>query len=231
MDRTIAEHLARHQARQTSQHGEDGVIARLFALVGTTNRFFVEFGVESGHECNTRRLLDGGWSGLMMDRNHENADLPLFRECVSVNNINRLFAKYGVPRSFDLLSIDVDGNDYWIWQALARCYRPRVVVIEFNAAVPVGIKVAMPYQPAFFWRGEACIGASLSALAELGLQKGYCLIFAEPPNAFFVARELLPQAFITLDAAQALRLQGQDLHPGQRERWERQLRHGRWTWI
>ncbi|MGD0091560.1 MAG: hypothetical protein ABSE73_16710, partial [Planctomycetota bacterium] len=109
-----------------------------------------------------------------------------------------LFEQYGVPREFDLLSIDIDGNDYWVWKKLAA-YRPRVVVIEYNASVPPDEAKVMPYDPAFVWRKTDYYGASLLALERLGRAKGYALVACDESgaNAFFVARELAgPDVFV-----------------------------------
>ena len=108
-----AEHLTVFEKRIFSQNGEDGIIAAIFAVIGTTDRYFVEFGVEDGAVCNTALLLRQGWKGLQMDSRDGN--LPrIKREFVSAENISTLFDKYGVPNVFDLLSIDIDGNDFWV---------------------------------------------------------------------------------------------------------------------
>jgi hypothetical protein len=228
---SLACNLRRYEARYYSQHGEDGVLARLFDLLGSTNRVFVEFGVEVGLECNTRWLREHGWTGIMMDRDHSNAAIALHRETVTAENVNRLFVKHGVPRSFDLLSIDIDGNDYWVWKAIARSYRPRVAVVEFNAAIPTDVSVAMPYEPEFRWHGEAGIGQSLRAVRRLATRRGYCLVYATPPAAFLVLRSLLPPGFREPSVREALLLDGDELHPGQRERWERELRSLPWVCV
>ena len=179
-----------------SQNGEDGVIAALFAAIGTTNRRFVEFGVEGGVECNVANLLPQGWTGLMMDGAgvSNNPLAQVRRERITAENINALFAKYDVPSEFDLLSIDIDGNDYWVWKALE--YRPRAVVIEYNAGVPPDLRRVIPYDPRFSWSGTDYFGASLRALAELGATKGYDLVYCERTgtNAFF-ARSALPPSY------------------------------------
>jgi len=106
---------------------------------------------------------------------------------VTAENINDLLQKYEVPVSFDLLSIDLDGNDYWVWRAVRR--RPRVVVIEYNAHIGPADSRVIAYDPAFRWAGTDYFGASLRALRDLGQQKGYALVYCESTgtNAFFVA--------------------------------------------
>ena len=118
------------------------------------------------------------------------------KEFITAENINALFRKYGVPEAFDLLSIDIDGNDYWVWRAIA--HRPRVVVIEYNAHPPPQERKAIVYDPAFRWNGSDYFGASLRAMKELGDQKGYTLVHCERTgaNAFFVATEALPPGFV-----------------------------------
>jgi hypothetical protein len=184
------------ERREYSQNGEDGIIHAIFAMIETTNRFYVEFGVEDGIECNTHALLKQGWSGLLLDGSHDDASLNLHRAFITAENIESLFAAHGVPASFDLLSIDIDGNDYWVWKAITR-FRPRVVVIEYNGCLPCEPPVTVPYRPDFAWDKTDYYGASLSALAVLGKEKGYTLIGTDRNgvNAFFVLDELIPGHF------------------------------------
>ncbi len=180
-----------------SQNGEDGVIEALFAELGTTNRFFVEFGCDDGRECNAAYLLERGWSGLLMDGEgiSSNPLCPVRQEFVTAENINDLFRKHKVPAEFDLLSIDIDGNDFWVWKQITA--RPRVVVIEYNANIPPNERRAIAYSPRFHWNGTDYFGASLLAMKELGQRKRYTLVYCERTgtNAFFVANELLPDGF------------------------------------
>ncbi len=154
--------LAAAEKKVCSQNGEDGVLAAIFVAVGVTNRYFVEFGVDDAAECNTACLLQQGWTGLMMDGEgiSRNPLASVEREHITAENINELLAKYHVPRDFDLLSIDIDGNDYWVWKAIA--HRPRVLVIEYNASVPPELRRVIPYDPHFRWSGSDYFGASLA---------------------------------------------------------------------
>lgn len=190
--------LEHHERKVYSQNGEDGVLESIFAAVGVTNRFFVEFGCEDATECNTAYLLEQGWHGLLMDGQgiSRNPRATVHKEFITAENINALFRKYGVPEAFDLLSIDIDGNDYWVWRAIA--YRPRVVVIEYNSHVPADERKVILYEPDFRWNGSDYFGASLRALQELGEQKGYSLIHCERTgtNAFFIATDALPPSLV-----------------------------------
>lgn len=184
--------LLRYERRVSSQHGEDGILEAIFAKIGTTNKFFVEFGVGSGRQCNTAWLYrKHGWTGVWMDGapGKTKAKRPpiLHTEMITAENINGLFEKYGVPSSFDLLSIDIDGNDYWVWQKIVA-YQPRVVVMEYNASIPPDQARTIAYDPHFVWQRTDYFGASLLALANLGQAKNYSLVACDSAgvNAFFV---------------------------------------------
>ncbi len=190
----MVEDLAAHERSIYSQCGEDGVIERLFGLFGAPTRYFVEFGAKDGVAySNTANLrLHHGWSGLLMDAGAPPDSGVVHREFVTAENVNALFARYAVPRSFDLLSIDIDGNDYWVWKALE--YRPRVVVIEYNIYFDLHKPRTIAYDPDFVWDESLYHGASLAALRKLGGEKGYSLVYTDrwSPNAFFVLRSELP---------------------------------------
>ncbi|MDD5623506.1 MAG: hypothetical protein PHI23_02225 [Candidatus Peribacteraceae bacterium] len=185
------------ERREFSQNDEDGIIHAIFAMIGVTNRYYVEFGAEDGVQCNTRALrLFRGWQGLLLDGEHEDPAINLHRAFITVENIEELFRQYAVPAAPDILSIDIDGNDYWVWKAITH-WRPRVVIIEYNAHIPPEESRTIPYDPRFLWDKTDYYGASLLALKRLGEQKGYALIGTDPHgvNAFFVLRELAKGAF------------------------------------
>jgi len=123
-----------------------------------------------------------------------NFQLDVKIEKVTAENIQNLFQKYNVPKNFDLLSIDIDYNDYWVWRAIID-YSPRVVVIEYNSSIPLTESKVVPYDPNAVWDGTNYFGASLLALKNLGLKKGYTLVGCENNgvNAFFCKSELLKE--------------------------------------
>ena len=180
--------LERFEAKTSSQGGEDGVIQAIFDHIGVTNRYYVEFGCGDGVQCNTAQLRRHGWQGLLMDgvAQPDTNNAVIHREWISADNINDLFGKHGVPDEFDLLSIDIDGNDYWVWDAIR--YRPRVVVVEYNANLAVDQSLTIPYSAEHQWDGSDHYGASLLALARLGKKKAYTLVYCNQAgvNAFFV---------------------------------------------
>ncbi len=179
-----------------SQNGEDGIINSIFAKIGLTNKFFVEFGVGNGTECNTRYLREKkNWVGLMMD-GRENPPANVKRELITAENIQHLFKKYNVPKEFDLLSIDLDMNDFWVWHAIKE-YKPRVVTIEYNSTIPFYESKVVNYDSQGVWDGTNFFGASLKAMIELGKAKGYTLVGCDNRgiNAFFVADNLISDHF------------------------------------
>ena len=194
--------LAGHELKVFSQNGEDGVLAEVFARIGTESRCFVEFGIGAGLEGNAVLLADvHGWRGLFIEGSEElHAQLAykyagfqkvvVRHALVTASNVDDLIDEAGVPESFDLLSIDVDGNDYWIWQGL-RTHRPRVVVCEYNGFIDPTRPLVQPYAPDAAWDGSEYFGASLAALTELGRVKGYTLVHADltGTNSFFVVDE------------------------------------------
>jgi hypothetical protein len=190
-----------------SQRGVDGILREIYYRIGSGRRFFVEFGVEDGYECNTVLLAARyRWSGLYIEANPKDvrtlrnrwlgrSDITICEAFITAENIAPLFAERGVPGDPDLLSIDIDGNDYWVWKALAH-YRPRVVVIEYNAAYPPPRRWIMAYNPEHRWDGTTYFGASLTAMHDLGLRLGYALLGTDTQglNAFFLRRDLLDES-------------------------------------
>jgi hypothetical protein len=155
--------LGPFELRAFSQNGEDGVIAEILRRCeALEDGYFVEFGAQQGVENN----------------------------CAAPDNVETLFADAGVPGEFDLLSIDVDGEDYWIWEAI-EAHRPRVVVIEYNSGLEPGRRLVQP-RGTGPWSGTSFVGASLAALESLGERKGYRLVHTDLTgnNAFFVRTDV-----------------------------------------
>lgn len=199
-------HLARFGYRVFSQSDEDGFVEAIFERIGAGSRFFVEFGAGSGVENNTRYLLLKGWRGVWIEAEPELVSavrrrfaaeaLRAIEARVTAENVEALFEEAGVPEEFDLLSIDVDGNDYWVWRSIAR-FRPRVVVVEYNATFGPLVDHVVPYDPAHRWDRTSHFGASLKALERLAESKGYALVGCNftGANAFFVRQDLVGDRF------------------------------------
>ncbi|MGO9433965.1 MAG: hypothetical protein ACLPH3_11125 [Terracidiphilus sp.] len=201
--------LVKHGFKVYSQTDEDGIIQEIFRRIGIAKATFVEFGCGNGVENNTVYLLMQGWSGLWMDGDPLNIEaiakpfepflkggtLRLKNAMITRENINDLLAQE--PKEVDLLSIDIDMNDYWVWGAI-ECIQPRVVVIEYNASLRPPGALVVPYHPDRRWTGTNFFGASLSALEKLGAAKGYALVGCglTGVNAFFVRHDLLAEKFV-----------------------------------
>jgi hypothetical protein len=195
--------LMAFERRLSSQNGEDGVLALILYRIGVTSHWFIEFGIEDGSQGNCVSLArEGGWDGLFIECDDENfalledrwRDEPRIRALhakVTADNVNELFSGAGVPSEPDVLSIDVDGNDYWIWEALEG-YRPRVLVSEYNASIDPEAIVAMAREDDHIWDGTDHFGASIGALRHLGRERGYRLVHTDSVgvNAFFVREDL-----------------------------------------
>lgn len=218
----IQEALGRIEQRQTamadigasefrvfSQWGEDGIIQFLVRNIAIERPVFVEFGVENYLESNTRFLLSNNqWSGLVIDGSAENIAYirrdPLYWACnlkaehsfITTDNIESLLAHNGIAGDIGLLSVDIDGNDYWVWKAI-QSISPRIVVCEYNSHFGPRARVTTPYDPAFVrdraHHSKIYYGASISALCELAGTKGYAPVAGNTAgnNVFFVRTDLL----------------------------------------
>lgn len=191
-----------------SQSNEDGLIQYLINQIDIPHKTFIEFGVENYTECNTKfLLLHNNWSGLIMDSSKEyimslkksslywRHDIVAKDAFVTKDNINDLIRDRGFDKEVGILSIDIDGNDYWIWKAI-DCISPCIVICEYNPIFGADIEVSIPYQPNFY-RTNAHFsnlywGASLGAYVRLGKEKGYKLVCINKlgHNAFFVKKDM-----------------------------------------
>jgi hypothetical protein len=192
-----------------SQCDEDGIIQEIFNRIGIANKRFVEFGVGNGMENNTLKLLLEGWSGLWIEGNEDYVKQiqETFRDIVddgrlmvkaafiTRDNINNLIAHY-FTGEIDLLSIDIDGNDIYVLDAI-NVIRPRVIITEYNGKLPPPISVAQRYNPNFKWDGSDYSGSSLKAITKIAASKGYSLVGCNVVgvNAFFVRDELAGDHF------------------------------------
>jgi hypothetical protein len=192
-----------------SQWGEDGLIQYLVRDTPLERRIFVEFGVEKYAESNTRFLLiNDNWAGLLIDGSKQNIDYirndtiywkyNLKAECsfIDRDNINSLISGNGISDDIGLLSIDIDGNDYWVWDAI-QVISPRIVICEYNSLWGSELSVSIPYDPAFSRTlahySNLYFGASIAALSKLANSKGYSLVGSNRAgnNAFYVRNDVI----------------------------------------
>jgi Methyltransferase FkbM domain len=206
----VSDDIAGYGRKVYSQGDEDGVIAEIFRRVGVTNKTFIEFGAGSGWENNTRCLLEQGWRGLWIEAEHCYANrvrcyfrrplragrLTFIEAAVTTENINELIFSCGFPADIDFLSIDIDGNDYHVLEAITAV-RPRVICLEYNTSKSPPIDWVMPYDPTYRHQGDGDYGASLVAFERLGRSKGFTLVGTArySVNAFFVRDDLVAGRF------------------------------------
>lgn len=200
--------LGCYELRCFSQNGEDGVLAEILARIEVAHRFFVEFGIQDGTEGNCVLLADvEGWSGLFIEANPDDHErlatkyaatpaVSTINAYVSPENIETILHDAAVPPDLDVLSIDIDGQDYWVWEAI-ESFTPRVVVIEYNSALPPDRRWVQPRGLAAPWDHSDYLGSSLAALEQLASTKGYVLVHTELTgmNTFFVRADLAAGRF------------------------------------
>jgi len=215
------------QFRVQSQNGEDGILLYLFTMLGTTNRTFVEVCGGNGEQNNTANLaLNHGWWGLMLDGSVDNIKhaRKFFRQqrdtrfwppglieaWITRDNINDLIANHGVSGEIDLLSLDMDGNDYWILNALT-IVNPRVIVLEYNCSWGAQDAVTQIYDESFVrgpakQKGLPRSGASLPAFVKLLKARGYRLVGSGrlSLNAYFIRNDLGQDMFPEVHAEDCL---------------------------
>ena len=200
-----------HEAQVFSQSGEDGIIGEIFRRIGPAGRRFVEIGVGNGLENNTAYLLSQGWSGSWLEgsaqavreaRHHfrgplADGRLAILERMVTAEGVVPALESLGVPADFDLLSLDVDRNTYYVWEALAG-FRPRAVVVEYNSTIPPSDEWVVDYDASKLWNGTNYFGASLKSYELLGRRLGYALVGCglAGTNAFFVREDIAADHFL-----------------------------------
>jgi len=195
-----------------SQYDEDGILLYLFSLIGTTDKRCVEICAGDGIECNCANLIvNHRWTGLLFDGDRLRCDRArkfyaahpdtrvwppaILQEWITRDNVNDILQEEGFSGGIDLLSLDIDGMDYWIWKAIEQV-SPRVVVLEFNHLLGPDKSVTVPYDSGFIAEygphGADYAGASLQAFVKLSKEKGYRLVAVNDisTNAFFVRNDI-----------------------------------------
>jgi hypothetical protein len=182
--------LKQFEKKIYSQNGEDGVIEKIFELIKTTDKFFVEFGVEKGEECNTRYIEEFmKFNGIRFDCDYENINKNIHKEFINADNVIDIFSKHKIPYEFDLLSVDVDFNDFYILKQILNIYTPRVIIVEYNSNFKLEDKI-VKYKIDGKWDGTDYFGGSIVSMCKLGNKNGYDLVFADSNgvNLFFIKK-------------------------------------------
>jgi hypothetical protein len=201
--------LDKVEFRVFSQWGEDGIIQYLIRNIRISNKIFIEFGVEDYKESNTRFLLhNNNWKGLIIDGSEKHIkriknsdeywkfDLTAVCSFITAENINQIFTEHQFNTSIGLLSVDIDGNDYWVWKAI-DVVQPEIIIVEYNSVFGSERTITIPYQPDFVranaHHSHLYAGTSLAAIVKLSEEKGYSFVGSNSAgnNAYFVRKDRL----------------------------------------
>lgn len=201
--------LERFGFKVYSQFDEDGILQEIFKRVGLTSKTFIEFGVGDGLENNSLKLLLEGWRGLWIEGSEKcvlriqqkfhdvisDGRLQVEAAFIDCDNINALIGSC-FRGDIDLLSIDIDGNDIYILEAV-NVVNPRVIIVEYNGKFPPPMSIAQRYNPQHRWDYSDYGGSSLEAISKIAARKGYRLVGCGivGVNAFFVREDLVEDKF------------------------------------
>jgi hypothetical protein len=208
--------------RVYSQFEEDGIILYVLTMIGFETRRVVEICAGNGEECMaTNLILNHGFEGFLFDGHPANVSHaqeffrskrdcllqhPVVRQAwVTAEDINAILEQAGCVGEVDILSLDIDGNDFWVWKAI-NIIRPRLIVVETHNVAPSDRSITIPYRPDFNYHkspAEDFRGASLLAMVRLGRQRGYRLIGAHRHgfNAFFLRNDIGTELFPEVSVA------------------------------
>lgn len=216
-----ANNLRDYEFKVFSQWGEDGIIQYLTKSIEIKNRTFIEFGVQDFFESNCRFLMmKDNWKGFVIDGSKNKIlglkksyfywkyQLDAVDRFITKENINDIVAQSGFEEDLGILSVDLDGNDYYILQAITK-FKPRILICEYNAVFGGSRKITVPYQPDFkrtkAHYSNLYFGASLAAMTQLADEKGFALVGTNTAanNAFYVRKDLLNDKVRVLSVAEA----------------------------
>ncbi len=207
----LIQELEQQEWSRFSQHGEDGVVEKLLETIGVKHKFIVEFGAHDGFNMSNSRYLitEKKWRALLIEADptfyrqleslYNNDSNVVLKNCfVTKENINSLFKDAGVPEDFEVLSIDVDGPDYYLWEALTE-FNPKIVIVEYNSSKLPTDDYVVPEDKIFELGATKDEGASLLAFYNLGKAKGYQAIYTElyGSNLFFLHNSVIDKFNIT----------------------------------
>lgn len=188
--------LKPHEKRIFSQNGEDGIIEHLINILyeSPNGKTFLEIGTEDGNQCNTKYIREKyQWNGTLIDAQFENLSINLHKFFVNRENILSILQDLSIPKKVELLSLDIDSNDFYVLHEILKEYEFDIIVCEYNVGFgPTEDKVVI-YNPELKWDGTNYYGASLSSFTKLCNKFDYYLVGTDSigVNAFFVSKKKL----------------------------------------
>jgi hypothetical protein len=216
-----SKNLKDYEFKIFSQFGEDGIIQHLTKIVEIKNRTFIEFGVEDFFESNCRFLLmKDNWKGFVVDGSSNNINrlknsyffwmyhIDAINAFITKDNINEILVRSGFEEDVGILSVDIDGNDFYVLEAIS-VIKPRILICEYNAVFGAKRKISVPYDEHFDCMDKhysnLYFGASLPAITCLANKRGYTLVGTDRMcgNSFFVRNDLMNDQLESLNAEQA----------------------------
>jgi hypothetical protein len=208
--RRSPKHIVQVPTQVYSQNYEDAIVAEIYFRIGERSKVFVEIGVGTGEECNTRALLERGWTGIWIEANGaavrmaksnmavflDSGALKIVEAMVTKDNVQEIISTQTDNVPIDFLSVDVDYNTSHVWRAIESPVR--VACIEYNASYPPMVEWEVPYDPSATWDGTNCFGASLKTLERIGQRKRLALVGCDfhGVNAFFVEESECGEKFL-----------------------------------
>jgi hypothetical protein len=196
--------LKEFEKKVFSQNGEDGIIEKLINSIypNPKNKIYLEIGTESGIQCNTRYLREFyEWSGILIDSEHENASINLYKHYVNQENIIEILNSLSLPKKLEFLSIDIDSIDFYVLNEILKKYTFDILVCEYNVGFGPNDDKVVEYTPNLKWDGTNYYGASLKSFTLLCNKYGYSLIGTDSigVNAFFISDKFIHDKIITMD--------------------------------
>lgn len=183
------------ERKVSSQFGEDGILEQIASDLGIQRGTYFEFGISPGSfeattlEGNFVEFQKRGWKGVFLDGAGHLAQYGVRQEFITPLNINRLYQKHGVPPDLDFMSIDIDGQEFWVWMNLQ--FRPKVMIIEINGGLGPDLSQTIMFDPQFLFDGSTYYGCSYQALSKLAQSKGYTPVWCNGVNVACIRDDLI----------------------------------------
>lgn len=219
-----------------SQSYEDGIIEVLISKIGSINKFFVEFGGWDGyHFSNTANLRENfNWGGILFeaDKNkitEKSKTLNTHCEFLTSQNINDIFNSYDIPKDLGLLSIDIDSNDIYLFEALNNNYKPSLLIIEYNVGLPNYIPIRIIEDNGNLRRGY--YNSNLNDMYDVGVSKGYSVVTTTDTNVIFIRSDLFPRLNINMPTKDEIMTFNDKKNSKAKRFWERRIKNCNDTWL
>lgn len=189
-------------AEGSSNLEEDKIIKKYTKQFTNIQKYCVDIGASDGiNMSNTHQLFKSKWKGLAVECDQDkfykladsfkNFDVDLAKTFVTPDNVLNMFESFDVPKDFGLLSLDIDGYDYYVLEKILEEYKPSIICAEINEKIPPPIKFTVKYKKGYFWNNSHFYGQSLAMLDELCVANNYNLAEVHYNNAFYVSNKLL----------------------------------------